>query len=227
MSNKKPKKVKIFTEAELEKDLESYRKMAMELGATDAKVIPADEVYIDNRVRIKCTIPKCPEYGSSAHCPPHAPGPDEMRDLVGAYKKALLVKLELHPATVTLEDVDITDDNEDLAVNKSLQELLNSYRKINDILTDIESQSFYDGHYLATSFSAGSCHAVLCNYQDCKVLNNEPCRFALRSRPSMEASCIDAYKTVAAAGWDIYPVGSDCKADDVPHGTLAGVVFVD
>ncbi|MBT4362980.1 MAG: hypothetical protein HOD17_00700, partial [Desulfobacteraceae bacterium] len=85
MSNKKPKKVKIFTEAELEKDLESYRKMAMELGATDAKVIPADEVYIDNRVRIKCTIPKCPEYGSSAHCPPHAPGPDEMRDLVGAY----------------------------------------------------------------------------------------------------------------------------------------------
>jgi hypothetical protein len=42
----------------------------------------------------------------------------------------------------------------------------------------------------------------------------------------MEAVGIDVYKMVAQAGWDIYPIGSDEKPQDIPKGTLAGLVIV-
>lgn len=43
----------------------------------------------------------------------------------------------------------------------------------------------------------------------------------------MEAVGIDVYKLVAQLGWEIYPIGSDAKAEDIPKGTLAGIVIVD
>jgi hypothetical protein len=43
----------------------------------------------------------------------------------------------------------------------------------------------------------------------------------------MEAVGIDVYKMVASAGWDIYPIGSDAVTEDIPHGTLAGIVIVE
>ena len=48
----------------------------------------------------------------------------------------------------------------------------------------------------------------------------------LRSRPSMEAVGIDVYQMVAKEGWDIYPIGSDDKPEDIPKGTLAGLIVV-
>jgi hypothetical protein len=42
----------------------------------------------------------------------------------------------------------------------------------------------------------------------------------------MEAVGIDVYKMVAAAGWDIYPIGSGAKPEDMPKGILAGLVIV-
>jgi methanogenic corrinoid protein MtbC1 len=42
----------------------------------------------------------------------------------------------------------------------------------------------------------------------------------------MEAVGIDVYKMAAAAGWDIYPIGSDAKPEEIPKGTLAGIIIV-
>ncbi len=42
----------------------------------------------------------------------------------------------------------------------------------------------------------------------------------------MEAVGIDVYRMVVSAGWDIYPIGSNAKPDQIPHGTLAGIVIV-
>jgi len=60
----------------------------------------------------------------------------------------------------------------------------------------------------------------------CAALLGERCRFSLLARPSMEAVGIDVYHMVAAAGWDIYPIGSSAKPDEIPKGTLAGIVIV-
>jgi predicted metal-binding protein len=82
MHEKKPKRIKAFSVQEIEEDIEKYRQKALELGVTDAKMVPADKIYVDVRVRIKCTIPKCPLYGSCAHCPPHSLDTEKIRELI-------------------------------------------------------------------------------------------------------------------------------------------------
>jgi len=94
------------------------------------------------------------------------------------------------------------------------------------LVSALESLAFYDGHYLAVGFAAGSCKSTYCYKAECAVLKGERCRNELRSRPSMEAVGIDAYRLAAEAGWDIYPIGSDCSPQDVPGGTLLGLVLV-
>ena len=42
----------------------------------------------------------------------------------------------------------------------------------------------------------------------------------------MEAVGIDVFKMAALSGWDIYPIGSGAKPEDMPKGTLAGIVIV-
>jgi predicted metal-binding protein len=226
MHNKKPRRIGAISDADLKADLERYRGLALELGASDAKIISEKEVHVDSRVRAKCIIPKCPEYGSSAHCPPNMPEPEKIREFVQAFKHALLMKLDLDSFLIAGEGLGMADEDGKLVPTKALAELLASYRKFTGILTEIESHAFYDGHYFATAFSAASCHSVLCNFNECQVLKNKPCRFPLRSRPSMEASSLDVYRMVTEAGWDIYPIGFGCNPANVPHGTLAGLVLI-
>ncbi len=59
-------------------DLERYRQEAIRLGMTDAKIITTSQIFVDERVRGKCRIPLCVEYGVSANCPPLFP--DSGRD---------------------------------------------------------------------------------------------------------------------------------------------------
>ena len=42
----------------------------------------------------------------------------------------------------------------------------------------------------------------------------------------MEAVGIDVYKMITAAGWEVAPIGSGAKPENVKKGTLAGIVIV-
>jgi methanogenic corrinoid protein MtbC1 len=42
----------------------------------------------------------------------------------------------------------------------------------------------------------------------------------------MEAVGINVFQMVAAAGWDIYPIGTDTSLEAIPKGTMAGIVIV-
>jgi len=64
---------------------------ARRLGAADAKVIPASEIVVENRVTMKCRA-GCIGYGKKLTCPPHVPTPDEFRKILAEYHSALLVK---------------------------------------------------------------------------------------------------------------------------------------
>lgn len=227
MHDKKPKRIKAFTEDEIKNDLENYRKLSKELGASDAAVIPADKVRVDRRVRLKCIIPKCPAYGSSVHCPPHSMEPDKINELVQAFKFALLVKQDLPSSAVVGEEVFKVGCGGELVPQKGWAEFRKIHIQFSDMVTKIEHQAFYDGHYLATSFSCGCCHLNFCNLKGCQVLQGQPCRFPLRARPSMESYSMDVYRMAAEAGWDMYPIGRDCNPALVPSATLVGLVLVD
>ena len=200
--------------ARLPKDLEKYCQKALELGATKAKIVPAQEIVVDDRVPLKCQIPRCFGYGAGAHCPPNTLKPQELREILKLYEWAILFIKEVPPEVIVRDKA-------------TIKERVAAYQDMFKIVSELESMAFYDGHYLAFGFGAGSCRHTFCGQQEnCQAMEEKRCRFSLLARPSMEAVGMDVYKMVTQAGWDIYPIGSGAKPGDMPYGTLAGIVIV-
>ena len=140
--------------------------------------------------------------------------PSELRELLKKYEWAVFFIKDV-PSGVIVRD------------RATIKERVDAYQQIYTIVSEVESAAFYDGHYLAFGFAAGSCRHTFCGQlPDCQAMKGDKCRFSLKSRPSMEAVGIDVYKMVALAGWEIYPIGSGAKPDEIPKGTLAGIVIV-
>lgn len=200
-------------QANLPKDLEKYRQVALELGADEARVVKASEIAVKDAVAFKCRVPRCFGYGNCAQCPPHAPKPAEVRQLLEEFSHGLLFLRRV--------------SSELLKRGRDDKERKDAFRSILEIVGKVESAAFYDGHYLAVGFSAGSCLSSLCDPKlGCQVLKGEKCRFPLKARPSMEAVGIDVYGLIAASGWEIYPYGSDANPEDIPVANLTGLVLI-
>jgi predicted metal-binding protein len=200
--------------ARLPVDLEGYKEKAMELGATRAAIISVKEIPVDERIVLKCQIPRCFGYGTSVHCPPHTLKPAELRDLLKEFEWAVFFSLDVPPEVIVRD-------------RATIKEREAVYRKIFEIVSEIESMAFYDGHYLAFGFAAGSCRHTFCSQQEsCQAMEGKRCRISLRSRPSMEAVGIDVYKMAAAIGWDVYPIGSNARPEEISKGTLAGIIII-
>ncbi len=199
----------------LKRALESYRRRAIELGATDARVIHADAVIIDDRVRAKCMYPRCRSYGTNANCPPYCMGLDEMRRLIASYKWAVFFKFEV--------------STRELAGPEARKKRLTipTQKKCHEIVSKIESEAFTDGYYLAVGFAAGPCKNVFCPDDECSALvPGGACRHPLRARPSMEAVGMDAFRMAAKLGWEVYPIGASTAPTDVAHGVRLGIVMI-
>jgi len=200
---------------QLRTDSEKYRLKALELGASDAKIVPASKVVVDERVRLKCAVPRCHLYGESANCPPYTITPDEMRKVIRKYKCAVLFKIDVTPKC------DFVDDEQWHTAHIAHQ------RKSHEIASLIEGLAFNDGYYFATGFAAGGCKTALCGGQICQFLDSGRCRFPLKSRPSMEGVGIDVYNLATKVGWDIYPIGiRDVDPDSVGCAISVGMVLV-
>ena len=212
---KKVEKITVDMNAgRLSEDLERYANKALEMGASKAAVIATDQVPVDERITLKCQVPRCFGYGVGAHCPPNTLKPAEMRAYLKQYQWAVFFITDI-PAEVIVRN------------KETIKERVEAFQKVYKIVSEVESMAFYDGHYLAFGFGAGSCRHTFCGDQkDCRAMKGDRCRFSLVSRPSMEAVGIDVYRMVAQAGWEIYPIGSDASPASIPKGTLAGIVIV-
>lgn len=196
-------------------DLEGLRQKAIELGATDAKVITADQVLIDERVRMKCIYPKCAAYGTNANCPPYTPDLDTVRRVVSRYHCGILYTIQV-PSEAYAGAV---------AAKEKLY--IPPVRELNSIASEIEALAFYQGYYLALAFSSGPCKLVFCPGMECSALTpGKGCRAGLRARGSMEGSGMDAYGMATRAGWDIYPCGYRTRPEEIPYGRALGLVLV-
>jgi predicted metal-binding protein len=200
-------------ETEVQEHLRRYERLALEAGATQAATLAAAAVPVDERVSLKCSVPKCFGYGTCANCPPHSLKPHETRRLVEMYRWALVFGLKIPP------EVAVRD-------KATIQPRVEAYRKVFELASAVESAAFYDGHYLSVGFAAGSCKSTFCHDRPCAVLAGEKCRLQLRSRPSMESVGIDCYRIAAQLGWEIYPIGSGAAAGCMPHALLMGLVLI-
>ncbi len=197
-------------------DLERYRTMALEMGAADAIAIAAASVEVDERVRLKCTIPRCTRAGETPNCPPYAPELDMVRKAIARYSSAILFKCEVAP---------ISDYVPGRGTTRAEQrQTLLFHKKGSDIVYGIERQAYKDGYHLAMGLGGGSCKDYLCQGQICQFIDSGRCRFPQRSRPAIEAMGIDVTKLINGAGWSAYALLDDLTI--IPCAITVGLVFI-
>ena len=177
----------------------------MSLGASEAKIIDAKDIVVDKRVRLKCMVPICSDYNRHMMCPPNLMPVEEFADIVGLYKKALIVQVEA--------DVD-SSDKSSASLNKELCSSLETSTKTNEwekklhrLVNKVETHAFKEGFYLAAGFIGGSCG--LC--QECvDPRSGNLCRHPFEARPSMEAMGVDVVRTCKNVGLPLH-LSSDMR----------------
>jgi predicted metal-binding protein len=153
-------------------ELEWACKRAVEMGATEAKLIDPKDVVVAEWVRLKCQF-GCQFYGQRKTCPPYSPTPDLTRRLLGEYGVALLFRIE----------------------RRGEEDFLKAEPSVQRLATDLEREIFIAGYPKAFALGAGGCNF-------CEACNlGGPCPHPERSRPAMEACGIDASSTAANVGW--------------------------
>lgn len=143
------KKVKTgFDKRQFKKNLKRYKEKALKLGASNACVYPVKDIPVDERVILKCQVPRCFGYGVSANCPPSTIPPDALRRYFAKYKCALFFIKDIPPEVIVKDKA-------------TIKERVAVYQEVYKIVSDIESMAFYDRYYLSFGLGADSCRHTL------------------------------------------------------------------
>lgn len=166
---------------------EKLIEMAIEKGATSAKVIPIDNISVENWVIQKCEF-GCIQYGKKYTCPPYVQPPNETRNRLKEYDKALILKFG-----------DLKDRME--------------WRGIQKLMAELEREAFLSGLYKAFAYVGGACR--LCDnctadqVQSPTLFDKRRCVNIKIARPSMEGVGIDVYQTAKNSGYDLKVVPNE------------------
>lgn len=212
---------------EMRADLEKYKQMALDGGATFAAAVPTSQVVIDLRVRAKARFPSCMHWGVNANCGPYTFYPwEDIKKLLSSYKNAIIFQYPRKPE----------DGTGPLFANLVLQKMYSKYegeraeetlkkRGYGDkiweapeteetkipsrgvvtvggarIARAIEQQAKKDGHhYSCVVGTGGPCRGALCrNFAtECVALKTDICRYPGRTRPN--ATCFWGLDYMATA----------------------------
>lgn len=170
---------------------------ALKEGVKAAKVIHTSMVAIDERVRLKCEIPRCSGFNQYLTCPPNAMSVERFSKILSLYKWCLLVQVEAN--------VDSSNKREgriDSSVVEDYQRLHRPYKlKLLSIIEAVEAAAFKKGLSFATGLTGGCC--VLCE-QCVENKATDACRFPFRARPAMEGVGINVFQTAQNAGLAVH-----------------------
>jgi predicted metal-binding protein len=205
-----------LNQKKIQSDLKRYRNLAIQLGASGAVVVPADHVSVDERVRLKCLIPRCNRAGETPNCPPNAPDLELFRRAVSLYKWAILFKCDI----TNIEDYVPVHGK----TNTKKQQPPPFFKKNSEIVDALEREAYKDGYHLALGLGGGSCKDYLCLGQLCQFQESGQCRHPLHARPSLEAMGIDVVMLIDEAGWKSYAILDDLKS--TPTAITVGMVFI-
>jgi len=178
------------------------RKMALELGASDARVIPASKITVEDRVVLKCKV-GCTNYGKTLACPPYTPSADEFRKIIGEYSFALFMKFTSKAQADTDLQQALSKSPTDMSIDVDLKQRIDQFwatwkQDKKDMLTSVvklEKEATSRGYSLAISFVSGSCQ--LC--EKCNT-ENRICLHPELARYSEDAVGVNVKKTAENAG---------------------------
>ncbi len=207
--------------------LEKLRKLALQRGADDAVLLPAEDVIVDPRVRLKCMIPKCYMSGSCGHCPPHGQSIQEVRQCVAAHQYGIFFRLKVKSSIIAARQIHHAIDTGIVDRHGNAVNLGGHYILVFTIVKILQKHAKKMG-YSTYGFAAGNCRDPFChlkpNCQD--LMTDRGCRHPQLSSFSMESCGMDVYTMAARVGWDQYPIGGSTEPDSVPGGRLMGLVLI-
>lgn len=205
--------------------VEQLKKAAVDMGAVEAQAISADEIVVDERVRLKCLAPLCSNYGVNLMCPPNILSVDEFRKIVARYHLALLLKFDNgagQAPTGLVEQENLVNAWKTIrespaggAVSEYIDSLKRSQQHVCQILGKLESMCLKHGYPLAAGLAAGGCH--LC---DTCSGPGSACSHSFLARPSAEGLGVDVIQTATKAG-----VKLDFGSQD--HASWLAILLID
>ena len=207
---------RVVSEETLRADLERYRQLAHELGASETAIVPASYVTIDERVRLKCVVPRCLRAGETPYCPPYAPDLDLVRQALSRFSWAILLKCNVEPIEEYVP--------RKAGTRAEQRHTLSFHQKSAEVVFELERQAYKDSYHLAMGFGGGSCKDYLCKGLICQFLDSGRCRFPHRARPAMEAVGIDVVDLTNKVGWEAYALLDNLSL--IPCAITVGIVFI-
>lgn len=180
-------------------------KLALELGAEQAKVIPASKIVVEDRVLLKCRV-GCDTYKNKLMCPPFAPTVNEFRRMLKDYRYALLAKFPAHAETEEEVGKGLLKHRYDPTGPPEMKEKASKFwsewskdkKRIHMALLALEKAAFNEGYVFAVGFSTGSC--ALC--EKCNV-EAGVCVHPTMARYPEHALGINVKKTTEKAGMPV------------------------
>jgi predicted metal-binding protein len=176
-----------------EKTLKVLVEEAKRHGATHAKVIFSKDIVVDERVRLKCSVPVCSSYGTHLMCPPNLIPVSEFKKALSGYSKALILQIEAeYDSSDRAPGGRLTGKLDD-----EITEPYEAMKELHTLVNAMETLAFKKGFHLAAGLIGGQCQ--LC--AECvSPKSGEPCRHPFEARPSMEAMGIDVVRTCEKVG---------------------------
>jgi predicted metal-binding protein len=185
--------------SEIEK-FDFLQKLALELGASDARVIQASKIVIEDRVVLKCKV-GCNNYGKTLACPPYTPSAEEFRKIVNEYSYALFMKFSSKAEAGSELRNFLSKSNSDIPeaakvkTEKFWADWKEDKKEMLSSVVKLEKEAMKRGYSLAVSFVSGSC-------QLCEKCNVEKgiCVHPEMARYSEDAVGVNVKKTAKNAG---------------------------
>ena len=181
------------------------KNLALELGATEAKIVPTTEIVVENRIVLKCLV-GCNKYGKTLMCPPYTPSVEEFRKSLNEYKYALVFKIKSQAeATPEIAKL-LSKKQDDPSLTPEMKEQLRNFwdswktdkKELLHKIISLEKAATTKGYTLALGFSTGSC--VICD--ECN-LKEKICLHPTEARYSAQAVGINVLQTLENAGMPI------------------------
>jgi predicted metal-binding protein len=195
----------------LVRDAAKLAERARALGADHVAPLSAAGIAVDERVRLKCLVPRCSSYGSNLMCPPAVPEPDAMRAAVSRYRIALVVQRRIPSSAAAVDAAFAGRTYAEAHADGDLDVggVLASQRAFARLMSLLEREAFALGYRFAAGFGGGEC--VLC--EECVGQGSgAPCKHPFEARPSAEALGVDLVATAQAAGLDVqFPAADDAR----------------
>ena len=183
---------------------------ALDLGVSDAGLIDADRIRIEDDLAAICEDPGCPGYGKGANCPPHVMKPEAFRQFLQGFPKALVFKFDV-PTEVLLGEARFEVS-----------------RLVHETAAALESKALTCGFAAAQGLAAGSCKRIFCpDETTCRVIvESGDCRHPDKARPSISGLGIHFFELSRTVGWPMEKITSESRPEDVPMGLMAGIVLL-